>query len=306
MSTRAIRTSTTQAACDVCGRTLLRGEHAEIYLSGGARRSVCELCTSRAVHGGWVREGQVPSYEEAGMRPERRRSLMSRLRGRRVGASDDSGVGGDGGRELPNRSQRSAGRHRHVEPGSGPGFDDGAAGSEALPPPPWDDEPPARNGRRRPDSASPSRRGGARPQSPSWPAPVSRAVGGWDRVRPGRSAGQAREPRHVRAVPTSAEHRIASAVSLFNDSEHTRTVAGVARSLGLPDVAVQPVEANASIVQLVVAWELCWYRYEADLSDEVPQVRVAGQGYELSELSEAERTPNAAADERGRLRLTRA
>ncbi|MGH2929660.1 MAG: hypothetical protein ACRDL8_15780, partial [Solirubrobacteraceae bacterium] len=96
MSTRAIRTSTTQAACDVCGRTLLRGEHAEIYLSGGTRRSVCELCTSRAVHGGWVREGQVPSYEESGARPERRRSLMSRLRGR----GDAPGNG------RPRRSQR--------------------------------------------------------------------------------------------------------------------------------------------------------------------------------------------------------
>ena len=84
MSTRAIRTSTTQAACDVCGRTLLRGERAEIYLSGGARRSVCELCTSRALHGGWVREGEVPEYDEASARPDRRRSLFGRLRSRRA------------------------------------------------------------------------------------------------------------------------------------------------------------------------------------------------------------------------------
>ncbi|MGH2891433.1 MAG: hypothetical protein ACRDNJ_17595 [Solirubrobacteraceae bacterium] len=278
MSTRAIRTSTTQAACDVCGRTLLRGEHAEIYLSGGTRRSVCELCTSRAVHGGWVREGQVPSYEESGARPERRRSLMSRLRGR----GDAPGNG------RPRRSQRPPGERAGVEPAPELGSEDGA---EEIGPPPWEEEPPARNGRRRP---------GAGRQ-----APVSRAVGGWDRVRPGRSAGDPREPRRVRAVPTSAEHRIASAVSLFNDSEHTRTVAGVARSLGLPDVSVQPSQDNASLVVLVISWELCWYRYEADLSDEVPLVRVAGQGYELSELSDVERTANAAADEHGRLRLGR-
>ncbi|MGA9859850.1 MAG: hypothetical protein WBQ18_18440, partial [Solirubrobacteraceae bacterium] len=83
MSTREIRTSIAQAACDVCGRTLLRGERAEIYLSGGNRHSVCELCTSRALHGGWVREGEVPEYEQSSSRMDRRRTLFGRLRGRR-------------------------------------------------------------------------------------------------------------------------------------------------------------------------------------------------------------------------------
>ena len=83
MSTRAIRTSTTQTACDVCGRTLLRGEHSEIYLAGGTRHPVCELCTSRALHGGWVREGTVPEFDPAGERGDRRRSLLGRRRPRR-------------------------------------------------------------------------------------------------------------------------------------------------------------------------------------------------------------------------------
>ncbi|MGH2857125.1 MAG: hypothetical protein ACRDMJ_06530 [Solirubrobacteraceae bacterium] len=279
MSTRAIRTSTAHAACDVCGRTLLRGERAETYLMGGTRRSVCELCTSRAVHGGWVREGQVPSYEESGRRPERRRSLLSRLRGRQ-----EAFEGGRAGRE------RSAGGEAPSAVPE-PDLEDGGE----LGPPPWEDESRGRS----------RRRGSARPQSPAWPAPGSRAAGGRGGVTPGRPAGQPREPRHVRAVPTSAEHRIASAVSLFNDSEHTRTVAGVARSLGPADVSVAPSAANASVVVLVVSWELCWYRYEADLSDEVPRVRVVGQGYELSELSDEERSPNAGADEHGRLALGR-
>jgi len=84
MKTSVISTSLAVAACDVCGRTLLRGERAEVYLSGGTRRSVCELCTSRAVHGGWVREGTVPDYGEAGAQVDRRRSLLTRLRSRRV------------------------------------------------------------------------------------------------------------------------------------------------------------------------------------------------------------------------------
>jgi len=144
-----------------------------------------------------------------------------------------------------------------------------------------------------PPTARPARQ--AEPSSPSWPAPVSRAAS--------KLAGAGREPRHVRAVPTSIEHKISSAVSLFNDSEHPRTVAGIARSLGLPDVSVHPSDANGSVVHVVVSWELCWYRYEVDLRDEVPTVRAGDRGYELSELSEIERQNNAGADERGRLHL---
>ncbi|MGP0051526.1 MAG: hypothetical protein ACLPZR_22125, partial [Solirubrobacteraceae bacterium] len=90
MSTREIRTSMSVSACDVCGRTMLRGERAEIYLDGAARHSVCELCTSRALHGGWVREGTMPAYDESDARVYRRRSLLSRLRGRRDPASASS------------------------------------------------------------------------------------------------------------------------------------------------------------------------------------------------------------------------
>jgi hypothetical protein len=109
----------------------------------------------------------------------------------------------------------------------------------------------------------------------------------------------------VRAVPTSTEHKISSAMTLFNSSEHPRTVAGIGRSLGLPEVTILPTDAP-SMVNIVVSWELCWYRYEVDLSDEVPSVRVIGQGYELAELTVAERVCNAEADDRGRLSPGRA
>ena len=269
MSTRAIRTSTTQAACDVCGRTLLRGERAEIYLSGGVRRSVCELCTSRALHGGWVREGEVPEYDESNVRPDRRRSLFGRRRKRE------------------SREAREARESREMEGADeAPGFPE-----MPVPEPMFDEEAPAPPSPG-PPAARPPRR--ADPVSPSWPAPVSRAAS---------RLGGGREPRHVRAVPTSIEHKISSAVGLFNDSEHPRTVAGIARSLGLPDVSVHPSDANGSVVHVVVSWELCWYRYEVDLRDEVPTVRAGDRGYELSELAEIERQNNAAADERGRLHL---
>jgi hypothetical protein len=118
---------------------------------------------------------------------------------------------------------------------------------------------------------------------------------------PERPRSRPRETRHVRAIPTSAEHRIAFAIEAFNGSDHPRTVAGVARSLGLPSVSVRPVHGHPSVVQLVIAWELCWYRYEFDLADEDSGVRLAAQGQELDELEPPERESNAVCDEQGRL-----
>ena len=272
MSTRAIRTSAAADACDVCGRTLLRGEHAEVYVSGGSRRTVCELCTSRALHGGWVREGTVPEYDGSNDRPDGRRSLLSRLRNRReVASAVEPEVGEEPAVEQP--------------PGR-------AGGSESA-------DPPARSERRAPGSRR-RERSAARERERPGATGAGASPSARDRER---DRNAAREPRHVRAVPTSVENRISSAVSLFNDSEHPRTVSGIARSLGLPDVSVHPSDPVASVVYVVVSWELCWYRYEVDLSDAVPNVRAAGQGYELDELSVLERQNNAMADDRGQLFL---
>jgi hypothetical protein len=221
----------------VCGRTLLRGERAEVYLHGGMRREVCELCTSRALHEGWIREGTLPPGDGREGRPDRRRSFLSRLLTKR--------------------------------------------------------EPAARSAE--PATAIPEEFEARAPE----PAPAPEVAPRRERVRE-----RLREPRHVRAVPTSAEHKIASAVELFNGSEHRRTIAGVARSLGAPTVSVRPAEEGLSLVNVVASWELCWYRYEVDLSEEVPAVRLSAQGYELDELPDEERSPNAVSDERGSLSLS--
>jgi hypothetical protein len=249
--TRDIRTTDAFTACDVCGRTLLRGEKAEVYLNGGARRTVCELCKERALHEGWVREGTVPAYDDNGSASERRRSIFSRFRARRESAlppqasptlADDL----DGHAWSESRSRSDTDRSRYDT-----------------------DRQQRGAGRAEPDD--------------------------------GRGRNRAREPRHVRAVPTSAQQKVASAVELFNRSEHPRTVAGVARSLGAPTVSVAPADVRSSLVRLVISWELCWYRYEVDLSEDHPSVRIADQGYELDELQPEELQPNAVADDRGAL-----
>ena len=78
-----------------------------------------------------------------------------------------------------------------------------------------------------------------------------------------------------------------------------RTVGGVARSLGAPAVAVRPLADRPERRAITVMWELSWYRFEVDLSDEGSGVRREGQGAELGELEPEEQVANAAADERG-------
>jgi hypothetical protein len=81
---KTISTNAPVLACDVCGRTLLRGEHGDVFLHAGVRRMVCELCTARAAHEGWIREGLDEATVRAGDdRGGRSRSLLARLRQRR-------------------------------------------------------------------------------------------------------------------------------------------------------------------------------------------------------------------------------
>ncbi len=221
--TRDIRTNQTDIACDICGRTLLRGEHAETFLAGGSRREVCDLCTARAQHEGWIRESGADELELRHTRHDGRgRSFLDRFRARRERARDVQ-------EEMAAAEEPSEEPRRPVEP--------------------------------------------------------------------------PRRPRHVRAVPTNADLKMQRALEVFNASDHTRTVGGVARSLGAPAVCVRPRTDRPSVVSITVMWELSWYRFEVDLSDEAGGVRRDAQGDELAELTPEEQEANAAADERGGLHL---
>ena len=113
-----------------------------------------------------------------------------------------------------------------------------------------------------------------------------------------QSATSAHEP------PDESTWFLERAVQLFNAIEFPRRVAGVARSLGVPEISVQAAEHLGSVVRILVAWELCWYRYEVDMSVENATVEAIGQGTELSELSREERVANALAADTGELQFT--
>jgi hypothetical protein len=235
---KELRPTHDAVSCDVCGRTILKGERAEAYLApGGQRYLVCDLCIGRAEQEGWIREsahGDLPARRPA-ERPGRR-SLLGRLRRGREG--------------------------------------DAAQG-----------EPPAEDLSDFESAETPHEM--AAEHAP--PRPVERA------------ASRPKDPRHVRAVPTNAQVKVERALELFNASEHRRTIAGIARSLGQPWVSAAPDPDSPSEVAVVVAWELSWYRYRVDLGDADDPVGLLDKGEELEELGEQMRDWNARADAEGRL-----
>jgi hypothetical protein len=104
-------------------------------------------------------------------------------------------------------------------------------------------------------------------------------------------------------LPAAEDERLERAIEAFNAGEGPRRVASLARSLGTPSVNVR-ADDDLGVVGIVVAWELCWYRYEVD--EQAFDVRVAAQGTELEELARGDLLANAVADELGALSLTRA
>jgi hypothetical protein len=253
-------------SCDVCGRTILKGERAEWYLApGGQRRQVCDLCAARAQHHGWIRESAAGDMPARVPRHEPRRGMLGRLRKRRSAqapaedetrlAEQEAMYGGDGTPDDGVRRPGDAGR-RPGDAGRRPG--DGVR----LQPDPADEPAPA-----------PPPRPRSRPQA----------------------------PRHVRAVPTTAEAKVERALELFNGSGHQRTVAGLARTLGQPWVSALPDPNQSSAVTVLVAWELSWYRYRVDLGDEADPVMMLDKGEEIDQIDESLRAWNAALDSDGRV-----
>src|SRR5437868_6853181 len=79
---KELKTDEEPVACDICGRTILKGERTEPFLApGGRRRTVCELCIPRADHEGWIRESAQNDIPATRVRPSQRRSFVGRLRG---------------------------------------------------------------------------------------------------------------------------------------------------------------------------------------------------------------------------------
>ena len=93
------------SSCEICGRTILKGERTEPYLApDGSRRLVCELCVRRAENSGWIREAAHADLPTAAPRPGPRPSLIERFRTWR--GENGSRLGGGDGRAYGKRGTR--------------------------------------------------------------------------------------------------------------------------------------------------------------------------------------------------------
>jgi hypothetical protein len=96
------------------------------------------------------------------------------------------------------------------------------------------------------------------------------------------------------------ERAMVEAADLFNASPYRRTVGGIAKSLGRPNVSVVPLSGVNTEVVVTVAWDISWYQYRV-LFDSAQPVRLAERGHEPGELEASFRTWNARVDQDGRV-----
>jgi hypothetical protein len=96
------------------------------------------------------------------------------------------------------------------------------------------------------------------------------------------------------------ERAMVEAADLFNASPYRRTVGGIAKSLGRPNVSVVPLSGVNTEVVITVAWDISWYQYRV-LFDSAQPVRLAERGHEPGELEHSFRTWNARVDGDGRV-----
>jgi len=276
MSTRTISTSPPVRSCVVCERRLLRGERDELFVHAGQRLMVCELCAPRAVAEGWVRERDHVS--EASARPRQRpaRGLLARLRGVAGGRGEiDGDVEAHGDEAI-------------------------ATAHEEIASSPYEET------RERPrEPIVPLDRESLESRDAHSLEPRYEHEGAFGRV----PAALDEPPRELSAEEARARHApehaalLEQAVAVFNDSEFPRRMAGIARSLGVPSASVRVAEHLATAVRIVVAWELCWYRYEVDFSEHPAIMRALEQGTALEQLGPDERVANAVFAESGALVL---
>lgn len=107
--------------------------------------------------------------------------------------------------------------------------------------------------------------------------------------------------RDIRAIPTEPEARLEQGLELFNLSQFPRTIAGLTRSLGDPQVAALNHDDNA--VDVYVGWDIAWYSYRVSLGDATEPVEQSGRGNDAAELAGTVPEWNAGADGFGRLFL---
>jgi hypothetical protein len=114
------------------------------------------------------------------------------------------------------------------------------------------------------------------------------------------------EPPPVVAEPilrrlSEPEQAMVEAAELFNASDHRRAVAGIARSLGSPQVSIVSSRSRVTgELVITIVWELSWYQYRVT-PDSLQPVRLEQRGQDPGELDRRYTDWNAHLEEDGRV-----
>ena len=96
------------------------------------------------------------------------------------------------------------------------------------------------------------------------------------------------------------EVAMVEAAELFNASAFLRTVNGVAKALGEPQVSIMPLSGVTGEMVLTFAWDISWYQYRVSPDSGQP-VRLAERGHDSDELDSAFTDWNARLEASGRV-----
>jgi hypothetical protein len=119
-------------------------------------------------------------------------------------------------------------------------------------------------------------------------------------TQPRRPVEETIAPEPILRRLSDQELAMVEAADLFNASQYRRTVAGIAKSLGTPQVSVVVLSGVNAEVVLTVAWDISWYQYRISPDSDNP-VRLEGRGHDPAELEAAFTEWNARLDGDGRI-----
>jgi hypothetical protein len=82
------------------------------------------------------------------------------------------------------------------------------------------------------------------------------------------------------------DQAMAEAAALFNASDGLRTMDGITRSLGSPQVSIVVLSGSSPDIVLTFLWDLAWYQYRINRDSSQP-VRLTDRGSEPDEVADA-------------------
>ena len=91
-------------------------------------------------------------------------------------------------------------------------------------------------------------------------------------------------------------------VDAFNASAYRRTVASIAKSLGVPRASVVVLSGNRPDAIVTVAWEISWYQYRVE-AEHGGHVRLEDRGDDPGVIDQRWRDWNAQVADDGQLTL---